>query len=209
MQRQLDVVRQLQKQADVARARAAADAAAAAAAAAPRPKVPKPSAPVHLAADVAADGVFGLGEGNPPLAGGSVRLVAARALLRAGGSLSLAGMRQNIDGHDLTFFRALLAARAGVGFSGSVADFDLTGGPALLVLVDDAHAEGRHAVASLAFVAGPRLAVTLAGPLALVVAADLDVAVTDEKVTAGTARVAEFVRPSVEVSLGLSWRTGR
>ncbi|HEY2749615.1 MAG TPA: hypothetical protein VGL86_33575, partial [Polyangia bacterium] len=88
-----------------------------------------------------------------------------------------------------------------------VADFYLTGGPALLVRVEDAHADGRHAVASLAFVAGPRLAVTLAGPLALVAGADFDLALTDERVTAGTARVAEFSRASVEVLLGLAWRS--
>jgi hypothetical protein len=127
--------------------------------------------------------------------------------LRAGASLSLAGMRETLDGHDLSFFRALVAARAGVGFANGVADFDLTGGPALLVLVEDAHADGRHAVASLAFVAGPRLAVTLAGPLALVAGADFDLALTDERVTAGTARVAEFSRASVEVLLGLAWRS--
>jgi hypothetical protein len=62
-------------------------------------------------------------------------------------------------------------------------------------------------VASLAFVAGPRLSLALAGPLAIVAGADIDVAITDEKVTAGGARVAEFSRPSVDVMLGLSWRS--
>jgi hypothetical protein len=137
-----------------------------------------------------------------------VRALYARGLLRAGASLSLTGMRQTLDGHDLSFFRALAAARAGVGFRNATIDFDLTAGPALLVLVEDAHAEGRHTVASLAFVAGPRLAVTLAGPFALVAGADLDLAVTDEKVTAAGARVAQFSRPSVEVTLGVAWRSG-
>ncbi|HEX9103046.1 MAG TPA: hypothetical protein VF997_12625, partial [Polyangia bacterium] len=97
--------------------------------------------------------------------------------------------------------------RVGVGFRGAVADFDLTAGPALLVLVEDAHSEGRHTVASLAFVAGPRLALTLSGPLALVAGADFDLAVTDEKVTAAGIRVAQFSRAAVDVTLGIAWRT--
>ncbi|MGZ3430036.1 MAG: hypothetical protein ACXVCV_25470, partial [Polyangia bacterium] len=103
----------------------------------------------------------------------------------------------------------LVAARAGVGVRSSVADFDLTAGPPLLVLVDDAHSDGRHTVASLAFVGGPRLALTLSGPLALVVGADFDVAVTDEKIVAGANRVTQFPRGSVEVTVGIAWRSRR
>ena len=114
-----------------------------------------------------------------------------------------------LSGHDLTFLRALVAARAGIGVRNGLADFDLTAGPALLVLVDDAHSEGRHAVASVAFVGGPRLALTVSGPVALVVGADFDVALTDEKVVAGTTRVAQFSRASVEVTVGIAWRSRR
>ncbi|MCU1282007.1 MAG: hypothetical protein JWM53_5553, partial [bacterium] len=161
----------------------------------------------RIAVELAAAGVFGLGPANPTLVGGAARTIYSRALLRAGASLSLTGMRQTLSGHDLGFVRALVAARAGIGFAAGIVDFDLTAGPALLVLVEDAHTEGRHAVASVAFVGGPRLAVTLAGPIALVAGADLAVAVTDEKVVAGDARVAQFSRASVEVSLGIAWRS--
>jgi hypothetical protein len=202
MQRQLQIVKSLQREADDARAERQRQ---------PPPRVRPPAAPpsTRLGAELGAVGVFGLGPANPTLVGGAARLIYSRALLRAGGSLSLAGMRQTLDGHDLSFFRALVAARAGIGFRGGAADFDLTAGPALLILVDDAHSEGRHAVASLAFVGGPRLALTLAGPIALVAGADLDVAVTDEKVVAGTTRVAQFSRASVEVTLGIAWRSHR
>jgi len=70
-----------------------------------------------------------------------------------------------------------------------------------------AHIEGKHTVASLAFAAGPRVAVTLAGPIALVAGADFDLAITDEKVTAAGARVAQFSRGSVEVTLGIAWHS--
>jgi hypothetical protein len=162
----------------------------------------------RLAVDLGAVGSFGLGPANPTLAGGAARVLYAHGLWRAGASLSLSGMRETLDGHDLSFFRALVAARAGIGFANAVADFDLTAGPALLVLVDDAHSEGRHAVASLAFVAGPRIALTLSGPVALVAGADFSLAVTDETVVAGSARVAQFSRGSVEVTLGIAWRSG-
>ena len=64
-------------------------------------------------------------------------------------------------------------------------------------------------MASLAFVGGPRLALILGGPIALVVGADFGVAVTDEKVVAGTSRVAQFSRASVEVTIGFAWRSRR
>lgn len=202
MQRQLEIVKALQQEADAARAARERERS-------PSPSPPPPKLPpqTRTAVDVTAVGVFGLGPANPTLAGGAVRTVWSRGLLRAGASLSLAGMRQTLDGHDLSFFRGLAALRAGVGVRGSVVDFDVTGGPALLVLVDDAHAEGRHAVASFAVAVGPRFGLTLSGPVALVVGADLDIAVTDEKVTAGTMRVAQFSRASVEISLGIAWRT--
>jgi hypothetical protein len=208
MQRQLEVVKNLQKQADEQRqARERQEQQRQREEEARRPRPPKPPPPTRVAVEIGAAGVFGLGAANPTLAGGLARVLYSRALLRAGASLSLTGMRQTLEGHDLTFFRALVAARAGVGFRGALFDFDLTAGPALLVLVEDAHTEGKHTVASLAFTAGPRVAVTLAGPLALVAGVDFDLAITDEKVTAAGARVAEFSRGSVEVTLGIAWRS--
>jgi hypothetical protein len=208
MQRQLDVVKNLQKQADEQRqARERQEQQRQRAEEAHRPRPPKPPPATRVAVEVGAAGVFGLGAANPTLAGGTARVLYSRALLRAGASLSLTGMRQTLDGHDLSFFRALVAARAGIGFRGALFDFDLTAGPALLVLVEDAHTEGKHTVASLAFTAGPRVAVTLAGPIALVAGVDFDLAITDEKVTAAGARVAEFSRGSVEVTLGIAWRS--
>lgn len=204
MQRQLDVVRSLQKQADEARAARERE----------RPTTTTPPAPrlppaTRTAVELGVVGLFGLGPANPTLVGGTARSVWTRGLLRAGASLSLDGMRQRLDGHDLSFLRLLLAARVGVGTHGALVDFDVTGGPALFVLVDDAHSEGRHAVASFAVAVGPRLALTLAGPLALVAGADLDVAVTDEKIVAGDTRVAQFSRASIELTLGIAWRSGR
>lgn len=212
MQRQLEIVKTLQQQADDARAareredeRRRRDEEARAHAGQPRPRQPAP--PTRVAVELGAVGLFGVGPANPTLVGAAPRVLYARGLFRAGASLSLTGMRETLEGHDLSFFRALVAARAGVGFRNRAVDFDLTAGPAALILVEDAHGEGRHSVASLAFVAGPRLAVTLAGPWALVAGADFDLAITDEKVTAGGARVAQFSRPSVEVTLGVAWRS--
>jgi hypothetical protein len=200
MQRQLEVVKSLQQQADAARA--ARDKARPTA-----PSLPKLPPLTRTALEAGVVGIFGIGAANPTLVGGTVRGVYARGLLRAGASLSLTGMRQTFDTHDLSFFRALLTARAGVGTRSALVDFDVTGGPALLVLVEDAHSEGRHTVASFAVAVGPRLALTLAGPIALVAGADLDVAVTDEKVTSGGSRIAQFSRASVEVTLGIAWRS--
>jgi hypothetical protein len=211
MQRQLDMVRSLQKQADDARAAREREERRRAAPPQPPTTPPQPkraTPPSRVAVDLGAAGIFGVGPSNPDLVGGDARVVYSRALLRAGASLSLTGMRETLAGaHDLSFFRALVAARAGIGVRAGIVELDVTAGPALLILVEDAHAEGRHAVASLAFVAGPRLSLALAGPLAIVAGADIDVAITDEKVTAGGARVAEFSRPSVDVMLGLSWRS--
>jgi hypothetical protein len=204
MQRQLALVEKMQREAEE-RARVAEERARRVVEA-PKP-APRPPPEKRLAIEIGADGVFGLGSANPTLGGGAARLTWSRAFLRIGSSLSLTGIRQTLQGHDLSFFRALVAARAGFGVRGRSVDFDLTAGPALLVLVDDAHAEGRHAVASLAFVVGPRLALTLSGRLALLVGADLDVAVTDEKVLVGDLRLAQFSRAAVEVTLGLAWRT--
>ncbi len=208
MQRQLEIVKTLQKQADEQRAaREREDERRQREAEKQKPRPPGPPPPSRVAVELGAVGVFGIGPSNPTLVGALPRVLYARGLFRVGASLSLSGIRETLAGHDLSFFRMLVAARAGVGFRSAAVDFDLTAGPALLVLVEDAHGEGRHTVASLAFAAGPRLAVTLAGPLALVAGADFDLAITDEKVTAGGARVAEFSRPSVEVTLGVAWRS--
>jgi hypothetical protein len=204
MQRQLEIVKSLQKQADDARLERDRQKPSP-----PPPKLPRLPAPTRLALEAGAVGVFGLAPSNPALVGGNVRALYSRALLRAGASLSVAGMREMLSGYDLTFIRMLVAARAGIGVRSDIADFDLTAGPALLILVEDAHTDGRHAVASVAFVGGPRLALTLAAPVALVVGADFDVALTDEKVVAGTSRVAQFSRASVEVTVGIAWRSRR
>jgi hypothetical protein len=171
------------------------------------PSQPRLPPPTRLALELGAAGIFGLGSANPSLVGGAARVVWTRGFLRVAGSLALAGMRNTLDGHDLGFFRALVAARAGAGVRNALADFDVTAGPALLVLVADAHSEGSHTVASAAFVVGPRLALTLSGRLALVVGGDLNVAVTDERVVAAGMRIAQFSRVSAEVTLGIAWRS--
>jgi hypothetical protein len=171
------------------------------------PSQPRLPPPTRLALELGAAGIFGLGSANPSLVGGAARVVWTRGFLRVAGSLSLAGMRNTLDGHDLGFFRALVAARAGAGVRNALADFDVTAGPALLVLVADAHSEGSHTVASAALVVGPRLALTLSGRLALVVGGDLNVAVTDERVVAAGMRIAQFSRVSAEVTLGIAWRS--
>jgi hypothetical protein len=167
----------------------------------------RPAAPPaeRLSLDAAGAVVVGLGADNPSLFGAAVRALWSRGLLRLGGSLSLAGVDQTLDAHDLRFFRAAVAARAGVGVSGGAVDFDATAGPALLILSSDAHGDGSHAVASFAVVVGPRLSFRLAGALALVVGLDVTLAVTDEKVTLGPTTVAEFSRAGAEITLGLSW----
>ena len=212
MQRQLELVQELQRDADQRARSAAVDAREAAERAdreRRRPRATPRPAETRTAVELAALGVFGLGPANPTLVGGASRVMWARSLLRLGGSLSLAGMRQTLSGHDLGFFRGLVAARAGVGWRSAVVDVDLSAGPALLVIVDDAHTEGRHAFASLAFAVGPRLALALSGRLALVVGADLAVALTDGKVLVGDVRLAQFSRAALEVTLGLAWRTRR
>jgi len=208
MARQLELVKALQREADARAERQQREAAARAARERLPPEIviaPRPR--THIGGEVGALAVFGLGPANPITGGGAARLMWSRALLRAGASLSLSGSRDTLAGHDLSFFRGLVAARAGVGLGSGIADVDLTAGPALLVLVDDAHAEGRHAVASLAFVAGPHLALRLRGPLALVIGADLSVALTEHTVVAGDTRVAAFSRAALEVTLGLAWRS--
>jgi hypothetical protein len=202
MQRQLEIVTSLQQQADQARAAREREQPAS-------PAAPSPPPSTRTTVELGAVGVFGLGAANPTLAGGTARGLWSRGLLRLGTSLSLSGMRETRQGYDLSFLRSLVAARAGVGIARGVVDFDVTAGPALLVLFEDAHAAGRHTVAALAFTVGPRLGFALGGPIALVVGADLDVAVTDEKVTAGAARVAQFSYGVVEVTVGLAWRSIR
>ncbi|HEX6836525.1 MAG TPA: hypothetical protein VF334_08120, partial [Polyangia bacterium] len=161
MQRQLEIVKNLQQQADEARAarerederrrqqQAEQQRRQEAQQRRQEARPPRPPPQTRVALELGAVGVFGLGASNPTLAGGAARALYARGLFRAGASLSLAGMRETLVGHDLSFFRALVAARAGIGFRSAVADFDLTADPALLVLVEDAHTEGRHTVASL------------------------------------------------------------
>ncbi len=167
----------------------------------------RPSAPPaeRLSLDAAATAIVGFGADNPSLYGGAARILWTRGVLRLGGTLSLAGADQTLDGHALGFFRAALAARAGVGVSGGAVAFDATAGPALVVLSTDAHGDGRHAVASFALVIGPRLSFRLAGALSLVIGLDVTLAVTDEKVTLGPTTVAEFSRAVAEITLGLSW----
>jgi hypothetical protein len=212
MARQLELVKQLQREADdraaaaeqkrVAEARRAEEKRAGGV----RVRGPRVAPPTRIGVEAGSVGVFGASGGDPPLVGGQARVVWTRGLLRTGASLSLAGMRDTLEGHDLTFFRALVAARVGLGVRNPLLDLDLTAGPALLVLLDDAHAEGRHAMASFVFVVGPRLSLTLGGPIALVIGADLDVVATDEKVVSGNTEIAQFSHVSVEVTLGLAWR---
>jgi outer membrane biosynthesis protein TonB len=170
-----------------------------------RQRGPSPPPPERLSLDAAGTVIVGLGADNPSLYGGAARVLWNRGLLRLGGTLSLAGVDATLDGHALGFFRAAVAARAGVGVSGGAVAFDATAGPALVVLATDANRDGRHAVASFALVIGPRLSLRLAGALALVVGLDVTLAVTDEKVTLGPTTVAEFSRAVAEITLGLSW----
>jgi len=208
MARQLEVVKQLQKQADDARAASAKDAQAHAAAAA---KIEKPAAPspTRTAVEIGGSAIGGVGRSNPWLAGALARLSWSRGLLRVGGALSLTGMSQTLSsGIELSYFRTAIAARVGIGTHTRLVDVDLTAGPALVVLYENAHGAGHHTLASFAAVVGPRLALTLAGPVALVLGADLDIAATDEKVTVNGSTAAELSRVSFEMTLGIAWRSG-
>lgn len=207
MARQLEVVRQLQKQADDARAASAREAQARAAAV--KVEKPSPPPPSRLAVEVGASAIGGVARSNPWLAGALARLSWSRGLLRVGGALSLTGMSQTLpSGIELSYFRTAIAARIGIGARTRLVDVDLTAGPAVVVLYENAHADGHHTLASFAAVVGPRLALTLAGPIALVVGADLDVAATDEKVTVNGSTQAELSRVSFEMTLGIAWRSG-
>jgi hypothetical protein len=177
---------------------------AAAAAVAQRANPPQPR--VTVAGGVV--GVFGLAGNNPVLVGGTAGVGYARGLLRLSSTLSLAGIRETRDGHPLSFFRGLVAARAGLGVTGTVVDFDITAGPALAILSTDARGADSHALASFALVAGPRVALTVWGPLALVIGADLDFVVTEEKIMAGSVTVAQLSRFGLEAGIALAWRSG-
>jgi hypothetical protein len=189
------------------RAERAERSAGAGAAATTRTGAPDPPrARVTVAGGVA--GIFGLGSNNPSLVAGTAGVGYARGLLRLSTTLSLAGMRETRERQPLGFFRALVGARAGLGITTGIVDFDATAGPALAVLSTDARGVDSHVLASFAVVVGPRLALTVWGPLALVLGADLDIVVTEEKITAGPVTVAQFSRFGLEAGIALAWRSG-
>ena len=211
MQRQLEVVKQLQKQSDDAREarqreeRAAREREEKARAAA-QPKEPPPT---WIAVELGGAALAGVGDANPWLVGALARVSWARGLLRLGGSVSLTGMHQSLDGGSvgISYFRTALALRAGVGTRTRWLDLDVTAGPGLSILYESAGAAGRHTLTSFVGVVGPRLAITLAGPIALVVGADLDISATDEKITLGAETPARFSRFAFELTVGIAWRS--
>jgi hypothetical protein len=75
-----------------------------------------------------------------------------------------------------------------------------------VVAYADAHGAGSHAYGSLAFVVGPHLGIDVARHVTLTLGADLQAAVTAERVVAGTTRVAQLSNIGFEVALGLAWR---
>jgi hypothetical protein len=162
--------------------------------------------PGHLILEAAAAGLFTLGPANPTIGGALIRVFFAGGPLRAGGTLSVGGSAQSVGGYALGWFRGLLAARLGAGVRRGLVDFDTTAGPALLVAYADAHAAGHHVFASIAFVVGPHLSIGLSRDLSVALGGDLQVAVTEEKVVAGSTVVAQLSRLALEASLGLSWR---
>jgi hypothetical protein len=162
--------------------------------------------PAHVLVEAAVAGVFTFGAANPTVGGARVRVLWEGGPLRAGGTLSLGGSSQSADGYSIGWFRGLVAPRVGAGLRRGRVVFDATAGPGLLVAYADAHAAGQHALVSLAFVVGPALGIALGHGLALSLGADLQVAVTDEKVESGTTVVAGLSRVALEGWLGLSWR---
>jgi hypothetical protein len=168
---------------------------------------PSPSAPGQLVLEGGPSAVFGFTPASAVLGGGTLRLFyAAGNLLRAGGTLSLTGGDETEAAQPLSFFRMLVAARAGVGVRRGIVDLDLTGGPALLVLAIDAHSAGRHSVASLDFIVGARLGLSLVRGWSLVLGVDVDAALTEERVVSGGAELVDFSRPSLEVTVGIGYR---
>ena len=160
----------------------------------------------RLVVEGALAGTFGLGPANPTIGGGLIRVLWAGGPLRAGGTLSLGGSSQSSGAYTLGWFRGLAAARVGAGILHGIVDFDATLGPALLIASADAEKAGYHYYATLAFVVGPHLSIGLGHGLAIGLGADLQVAVTDEKVESGTTRIAQLSHAALEASLGLCWR---
>jgi len=145
--------------------------------------------------------------GEPLLAGGLLRVMWARGLLRVGGALSMTGTATERGGYDLTFFRLFTGPRVGLGVTRRRLDFDLSVGPALSVLATDAHVtDGTHALATLAFVAGVRLSLLLTQKVALQLGLDVSVAVSRESVRAGTHTLVDFDLGTAEISVGLAYR---
>jgi hypothetical protein len=170
------------------------------------PRAPFTVAPPHLILEAAATGLFTVGQANPTIGGALIRVLWSGGPLRAGGTLSLGGASQSAGTYALGWFRGLIAARVGAGLRRGLVDFDTTLGPALLLAYADAHAAGHHLFASIAFVVGPHLSIGLTHGLSVALGGDLQVAVTEEKVVAGSTTVAQLSRFALEASLGLSWR---
>jgi hypothetical protein len=166
----------------------------------------EPPVPSQMSVDIGASMAVGF-TGEPVLAGGQLRVMWARGLLRAGGALSMTGTSTARGGYDLSFFRLLTGPRAGIGATHGRLDFDLTVGPALSLLATDAHVpDGTHALATLAFVAGARLSLILTPRVALQLGLDVAVAVARESVRAGTHTLVDFDLGTAEISLGLAYR---
>jgi hypothetical protein len=165
-----------------------------------------PPAPPSGALVLEVGPMFGVGfSGEPPLYGAALRALYAGRVLRAGGTLSVLGTDADRAGYELRFVRVLAAARVGAGLRRGRVGADFTVGPALLLLTSDAQPGGDHTLATFAVALGLRLGVTLAGPWALVAAADLVAAVSDERLTAGGTTVAAFDRVGLELGLALAW----
>jgi hypothetical protein len=180
----------------------------------PRAPLPPPSVsaapaplPGHLILDFGPSVAVGF-SGDPTLAGAVLRALYSRGgVLRIGGGLSLEGTEVTRRGFNLSFFRLVAGPRLGAGLRKGRLEADLTGGPALLLLYDDAHLPGvNRTLLSLSFVAGLRFGVALRGPLALVVGVDALASISDQRVQSGAVEVTGFGHWSLDLSLNLGYR---
>jgi hypothetical protein len=171
-------------------------------------KVEKPSPPfpsAKLFVDVGPVVAFGF-SGEPLMYGATVRATQAIGPLRIGGTISLTGNRDLRDGFALSFLRVVTGPRGGFGFQAGRVAFDASLGPALFLVAMDAQPGGHHNLIAAAACLGARLAVALARPLAIALNVDGILTFTEGFIDAGTNRVADFGRFSLEVSLSLAYR---
>jgi hypothetical protein len=165
----------------------------------------RPPAPSSLAVEVGPSVALGF-SGDPPLAGVLLRGIYGQGALRIGGLLSFTGGAIHEGGYQLSFLRLVTGPRVGAGIARGRIDFDVTAGPALLVIATDAHlTDATHTLATGAIAFGARLAVILKRPLALVIGADAAIALQREQVVSGPNLLAQFDLGSLELTIGLAY----